>query len=96
MIPSLPSNPNHEILPTANGNFLAKLRMNQETNISFAIKPLPMPNHETNFVSLAHNLFRVALSDWQRCLHWVMVRGRKAPAVSGRWEKTGYGNNSSK
>ena len=55
MSPFLPYNLNHEILPTANNRFLTKLRMNQETKLSVSIKPLPMQNHETNFVSLAFN-----------------------------------------
>ena len=41
-------------------------RMNQEKNVSGTIKPLPMQNHETNFVSLIQNIFHVTTFGWQR------------------------------
>ena len=66
LIPSLPFNPNYEIMPTANDIFLAKLQMNLETNLSVTIKALSMQNHDTNFVSPDCNLFRVTPFEWQR------------------------------
>ena len=66
MIPSHPFTPNNKILPTANHISLTKLRINQEKRLSVAIKLLPMQNHETNFIPIAHNLFRIAPFEWQR------------------------------
>ena len=40
--------------------------MCQETTLSVAMKLIPMQNHETNFIPIAHNLFRIAPFEWQR------------------------------
>jgi hypothetical protein len=68
MILTLPSNPSVHLLTGAKHKKADKASQHfHQVNIQpVTINPLPMHNHETNFVTLARELFHLTPFEWQR------------------------------